>query len=141
MNGAQIAQSYELINDRVQDVPDDYERSTASVATAAEIDVQDRLNYLANKMPTWAFHCQRKVVYSTLPVIVNIRREETFYWVDNETLKIFVVGETLAEAMETFTEQLLYFYGHYKGLTPDKVTGEAKKLKQLYSTYFKEEYV
>ncbi len=141
MNGTAIAQSYELRNERAQCVPGNYERSVASVATAAEIDVRPSLNYLANKTPAWAFRCQRKVLYSTLPVDVNIRREEMFYFAESETLKIFVVGDTLTEAMSAFAEQLLYFYEHYKGLTPDKVTGEAKKLKQLYSRYFKEGYV
>ncbi|MHC4394669.1 MAG: hypothetical protein ACYS1A_03355 [Planctomycetota bacterium] len=142
MNLPQIDLSYELINKRVQDVPANYERSATRVATASEIDVRPSLNYLANKMPAWTFHCQRKVLYSTLPVDVNIRREEMFYFAESEKLKIFVVGDTLTDAMRAFAEQLLYFYEHYKGLTPDKVTGEAKKLKQLYGTYFKtEEYV
>ncbi|MHC4739466.1 MAG: hypothetical protein ACYS9Y_11240 [Planctomycetota bacterium] len=139
MNVAQIDYSYELISKRVLDVPDDYKRSVAKVATGAEIDVRPFLNYLASKMPAWAFHCQGKVLYSTLPVDVNIRREEMFYFAESEKLKIFAFGNTHDEAMRAFAEQLLYFYEHYKGLTPDKVTGEAEKLKQLYSTYFKEE--
>jgi len=139
MNVAQIDQSYKLISNRVLDVPDGCKKSVDRVSTGAEIDVQPFLNYLTNKMPAWAFRYKRKVLYSTLPVDVNIRREDMFYFAENETLKIFVVGDTLNEAMRVFAEQLLYFYEHYKGLTPDKVTGEAEKLKQLYSTHFKEE--
>jgi len=139
MNLLQIDQSYELINKRIQDVPDNYERSATKEITAAEIDVRPSLNYLANKMPAWTFHCQDKVLYSTLPVDVNIRREEMFYFAESEKLKIFVIGETYDEAMRAFAEQLLYFYEHYKRLTPDKVTGEAERLKRIYSTHFKEE--
>ena len=133
-----IAQSYELLNERMMSVPSNFNRSIGRTDTAIETDLGEYLRSLKSETPNWSFRWQHKTVTSVLPVILSIKKEGTDYLVENETLKIFVAAESLDQALMFFSEQVVHFYDHYRNLTPDRVTGEAERLRELYCAYFNE---
>lgn len=53
--------------------------------------------------------------------------------VDDDWFKIHIVAYTHEEAFDDYRRQLRHFRAHYKALSIDKVTGEAKELKQRYA--------
>lgn len=139
MRMAQIDQSYELKDERMWSIPDDFVKSFGGIdTTAPEIDVESSLSYRSAGIPVWQFQAHGKILCTKRPVVVSIRKEEDLYYAENENLRIFVAGKSPDEAADAFAEQLIHFYDHYKSLSPSSVTGKAQKLKQLYHKFFEE---
>ena len=141
MNAVQVEQSYQLLDDRRKYVPQNFE-AYACISTSADFDVTGilvaRLSWANFPTLVWRFQKGRKVIYAVRPVKVNISRGESLYFAENEKLGIFVTGESPQEANRAFEEEVVHFYDHYKSLSSEEVTGEAQKLKGLYSRWFKE---
>ena len=139
MNPAQINESYELRDERLNFVPDDFKRGITSVSTAPELDVKPvRFGGAASRTPLWQFSALHKVVISSKPVSVSISRGETLFLAENENLGLYATGESRDEVIRAFCEQLIHFYENYKGLSWDRVTGEARRLKKIYEDLFRE---
>lgn len=144
MNGLELEQSYQLINDRRQFIPENYE-SYACISTGADIDLREWFELVASsyssRLPLWKFSVRDKIIYPKEPISLSITKGDTLYFAENETLGIFATGESRDAAIEDFAEQVLYFYEYYKAMSWDKVIGEARRLKEIYSDHFKEEEV
>lgn len=137
MNGLELEQNHQLIDDRKQFIPENFE-AHACVSTSADFDTRVHLPWPDLPTPHWQFHKRRRTIYPTMPITVTISRGESLYFAENEELGIFVTGETREKANNAFEEEVIHFYEHYKNLSWDKVTGEAERLKRLYGTLFKE---
>jgi hypothetical protein len=73
------------------------------------------------------------------PIGVRLRHEGPFFFAENEELALYGVGETVGDAVDDLKSHLAHFYSHYRSLSWDQVTGEARRLKQLYADLFIEE--
>ena len=91
-----------------------------------------------NKLPVWQFRYQDHEIHSSKAVSVKFTYTEGYVCAENDTLGILAVGESRAEAIEAFGEQLIHYYNHYKNLEKTQVTGEAEKAKELYMNLFHE---
>lgn len=131
-----IVQSYEIRNLRLE--PAIGEKYMHSDITAPEIDVQSWLDYSRAKIPVWQFYAHGKSILSKKPVSVKINKGEVLYFAENETLGIYVTGESSEVAIKEFTEELFHFYEYYSNLHESKVIGEAQRLKLLYDEQFEE---
>ena len=144
MNGLELEQSYQLINDRSQYMPENYERYVY-ISTGADIGLWEYFEALASsyssRLPLWRFSGRDRTIYPKEPISLSIIKGDTLYFAENETLGIFATGESRDAAIEDFVEQVLYFYEYYKAMSWDKVIGEARRLKEIYSEHFKEEEV
>ena len=144
MNGLELEQSYQLINDRRQFIPENYE-SYACISTGADIDLREYFELVASsyssKVPLWELSGRDKTIYPKEPISLTINMGETLYFAENEKLGIYVTGESRDDAIKAFVEELLHFYDHYKNINWNQVTGEAKRLKKLYNNNFSEEKV
>lgn len=139
MNLAQINESYELRNERLNFIPENFERGITSVSTASELDLKPiSWGFATAKTPLWRFPSSHGVVLSSKPVSVMISRGEVLFLAENENLGLYATGESRDEAIRAFCEQLIHFYKHYKGLKWNRVTGEAHRLKKIYEDLFRE---
>lgn len=138
MTVAEIAQSYELRDERLQETPKEWVRCEVDVSAEPRADLQDCLNYLRFNVPVWMFRAPDMVVCSVQPVRVTITRGESLYFAESENVGIFVTGDTPGLAIEAFEEQVVHFYNHFNSVGLDEVTGEACRLKKLYSKYFRQ---
>jgi len=139
MNVAQINESYELRNERLDFIPENFERGIASVLTASELDLKPiSWGFSTAKTPLWRFSSSHGVVLSSKPVSVKISRGETLFLAENENLGLYATGESRDDAIHAFCEQLIHFYKHYKKLEWNRVTGEAHRLKKIYENLFRE---
>ena len=136
MTAAEIVQSYEIINERLE--PALGERPMRSDSTAPEIDVHLYLDDAGLKVPMWEFHTNVKSLRSLKPVSVNISKGQAYYFAESETLGIYTTGESQNVAIKEFVEQIVYFYEYYSKLPQNKVTGRAQTLKELYDKEFEE---
>jgi len=139
MNGLELEQNYQLINDRSQYMPENYERY-ACISTGADIDLQEYFEALASNyisiVPLWEFSGRGKTIHPKEPISLSINKGETLYLAENERLGIYVTGESRDAAIKAFVEELLHFYDHYKNLNWNQVAGEAQRLKKLYNDNF-----
>lgn len=84
------------------------------------------------------FEHDGKQVESSAPVKISISKEEGGYLAENTKLHIFATGETEEEALEDFESQLIYFYGEYTNCRDEKLNAEARLIREIYQTRFKE---
>jgi len=141
MTVVQLDQIYQLIDERRQSVPENCVKAYPCISTSADIDIRVWMNQANLPTLLWEFQRGSKAIYPTKPVPVNISRGDNLYFAENKTLGIFATGESRDAAIEDFAEQVLYFYEYYKAMSWDKVIGEARRLKEIYSDHFKEEEV
>ena len=76
--------------------------------------------------PIWRVQSPR--IRATKPTAVKIRYEDSFYFAENETLRITGTGQTPQEAISDFLLHLIHFHQYFKALPWDKVTGDATNL-------------
>lgn len=139
MNLAQISESYELRDERLDSIPENFKRGVKSVSTASELDLRPvSWGFATAKTPLWRFASSHGVVLSSKPVSVKISRGETLFLAENENLGLYATGESRDEAIRAFCDQLIHFYKHYRGLGWNRVTGEAYRLKEIYENLFRE---
>ncbi len=84
--------------------------------------------------PLWSIPTKRKKYKVSKPIKVHIYIEDNLYFVENETLVIVGMGESITDAIDDFGKQVIHFYKYYKKLSWDRVTGDAERLKGLYET-------
>lgn len=139
MNAVDIAESYQLRDERLRFMPENFQRGVATVSTASELDARPwSSSFSAVKTPCWRFTDLNTVVLSSKPVSGRISKGESLFFAENENLNIYATGETRDEAIQTFSDQVTHFYHHYKRLSWDRVTGEACRLKKLYEDLFRD---
>ena len=139
MNLARIDEGYRLRDERLGFIPENFKKESITDATASEMNPIARfLESSIVKLPMWVFSASGIVLKARKPVSVKVLRGETLFFAENETLDVYATGESLEEAIKAFTDHVIYFYTHYKGLDWNRVIGEAKRLKKLYETLFEE---
>ena len=89
--------------------------------------------------PIWRVQSPHTRIRATKPIAVKIRYEDSFYFAENETLRITGTGQTPQEAISDFLLHLIHFHQYFKALPWDKVTGDATNLKKQFETLFVEE--
>lgn len=134
-----LAESYDIRDERLRFIPEHFSSTVTEIATAPEMDAKSFFKDIhAVRTPVWRFRGYGMVVVSSKPVSVHVGKRETLFFAENDNLGIFATGESRNEAIETFCEQLVHFYKHYKQVHWDRVTGEAHRLKKLYEDLFSE---
>ena len=86
--------------------------------------------------PIWHVPQEQHLRQFTRPLLISVRKEEKFFFAENETLQVVGIGATANEAMEDFVVHLLHFHQYYAKLPANKVMGEGTKLKELYGNLF-----
>ena len=98
-------------------------------------------NYLKSKLvkiPMWEFKSLEGSISTSKPVFVTFIFDEQIWLAENDDLMIYATGETIDETLKAFQEHLVHFYKHYRDLSWDQVTGQAKRLKKIFQEEFKE---
>lgn len=138
MAAVSIAESYQLRDERLRDIPDRFQRGVTAVSTASELDARQWTSgFSVVQTPCWRFAALGMVVLASKPVSIRTSKGESLFFAENENLGIYAAGESRNEAIQVFSEQVVHFYQHYKGLSWDRVTGEAHRLKYLYENLFR----
>lgn len=140
MNAVNIAEGYQLRDERLRFMPENFQRGVATLSTASELDARPwPSEFSAVKTPCWRFSALDRVVISSKPVSIRISKGEALFFAENENLGIYATGETRSEAIQAFSDHVTHFYHHYKTLSWDRVTGEACRLKKLYEDLFRDD--
>lgn len=136
MNLAEISESYSSLMEKREFIPDLYSRDEFDVSELPELGSTSWFQRSSLTTPMWEFSHHNKKVLSLKPVSIQITKGEKLFFAENDNLAIYATGETPPKAINAFCEELIYFYHHYKKLSWNQVTGEAKKLKIIYEDIF-----
>lgn len=88
------------------------------------------------KFPVRSFMSDGKVVVSEKPVEIILFQEGNKYYAENDTLKIYAVGDSIKSVIQEFSQHIVHFFDYYRGKSSDEVVGRAIKLKEIYDDHF-----
>ena len=124
--------------DRKQQILNNYGLELAPIQRNVFIFPEDRARQeqqIPLVAPLWGFHVEGKSYELSVPVQVQISREGDFCFAENEQLVLYGSGETIREALEDLTSDILYFWKYYRRLSWDEVIGEGRRLKKIYEKF------
>jgi len=91
------------------------------------------------RVPLRRFRSDAGAVEASRPVEIRfVQQDEDSFLAESETLTIYASGETIEAALSDFIDQVVYFFGYYRGLSADEVIGDASRLRRLYLQEFRE---
>ena len=137
-----LTEPTQMREDLFPTIPEGYRRTWPKAASERLGD--DLLNLCQEHSvqvvtPIWRVQSRHTRFRATKPIAVKMHYEDSFYFAENETLRITGTGQTPQEATSDFLLHLIHFYQYYIALLWDKVTGDATNLKKQFETLFVEE--
>lgn len=85
----------------------------------------------AARLPLFDFEAGGETIRLKRAVGVRVGLEEGTWFVENEALSLFGHGESLAEAVAEFRDDLGYLWCRYRGLPDEELSVSARKLRDL----------
>lgn len=134
-----IQEGYRLREERRFAMPHNIIKSNYDQSTTPdpEEDLWNKYE-VSHWTPVWHVHSSNVSLHVSKPINLKIVKGEEFFVAENETLGIFVTGESSEKAIDAFCEQIIHYWKHYKNLDWNKVIGHGKYLKRIYEQLFQE---
>ena len=142
MNCVLETESYRFRKERQDDLPINYSRISIEIDTARgriEEEIRALLSSYQFNVPLWSITGPTQKYFAEKPIAVNIYCENNLFFAESETLVLFGMGYTPEEAFHDFESHVSYFYQYYKNLDWSQVTGEGRRLKEIYENLLIEE--
>ena len=86
-----------------------------------------------SRIPLFRLQIEGQSYRLSKPIIVHIYREGEWIFAENERLVLTGTGSTEEEAIQDFKQHINYFLNYYRQLPTERLTGEALRLKEIYS--------
>ena len=132
---------WDIISERKGYVPDGYRASGPAERTGADVTVEPGVSAASSVIPVRSVRVGRTRLRAQELFPVKLSIGDDHFFVESENLGIYAAGKTFQAAVEDFCEQLIDIYEHYKSLNARQVTGDANRLRRLYTQMFVEEQV
>ena len=135
MNGAALADTYELVKERRAYFPDEYKGAAPYVGTAAQSIQPESYFYSGgfSTAPLMEFRGEQKTYITSKPILVKVYREGDVFFAENESLVLSGSGTSREDAVLDFVKHVDYFYNFYKRQTESDLMGDALRLKKIYN--------
>lgn len=137
-----LEDTYQTIQERKSDMPEHYTvAKVEEVGTAPSINPQEVFTENRRYAPTpiWRMQVDTKTFYTPKPISVRIYREEDIFFAENDALVVCGTGATPQEAVQDLNLHVIHFFEYYRNIDNNRLTGDALRLKQLYSKLLIEE--
>jgi hypothetical protein len=72
------------------------------------------------------------------PIGVNVTQDGAWFFAENEALKVVGTGGSLEEAVLDLEHHIVHFWQYYRSLEDSQVTGDAIRLKNIFSSLLAE---
>ena len=86
-----------------------------------------------SRIPLFRLEIEGQSYMLSKPIIVHIYREGEWVFAENERLVLTGTGSTDEEAIQDLKQHIIYFWKYYRELPLDRLTGDALRLKEIYS--------
>jgi hypothetical protein len=127
--------AYDLLRERRLDVPERFSSHGKISVKTADIDPVEifEKSKKFSKFPLFRLYVGNRTYRATKPIIIHIYQEDEWYFAENETLVLTGTGTSIVEAIHDLEQHIVHFWNYYKQLPDTKLTGDALRLKQIYS--------
>jgi len=72
------------------------------------------------------------------PIGVNVTQDGAWFFAENEALNVVGTGGSLEEAVLDLEYHIVHFWQYYRSLEDSQVTGDAIRLKNIFSSLLAE---
>lgn len=99
---------------------------------ADDVRPTNLLLHFRGMLPLFTFSVDGEIKRLRQPLMLRVTIEDGEYFTENDALRLFGNGKTLAAALQAFYDDLAYYWQYYRALPDDQVAGDGEALKRLY---------
>lgn len=92
------------------------------------------------KFPLFQLHVQNRHYRAVMPITVYVYSDGEWFFAENETLVLSGSGASTEEAICDLERHIVHFWNYYRQLPDERLTGDAIRLKKIYSGLLIEDY-
>jgi hypothetical protein len=85
------------------------------------------------KFPLFRLTISGRTLFPSKPIGVQVIQDGPWFFAGNEALNVVGTGRSLEEAVFDLEHHIVHFWEYYGSLQDSKVTGDAVRLKKLFS--------
>ena len=85
------------------------------------------------KFPLFQLTISGRTFYPSKPIGVQVTQDGSWFFAGNEALNVIGTGGSLEEAVLDLEHHIVHFWEYYGSLQDSQVTGDAVRLKKLFS--------
>lgn len=129
-----------LLRERRHEVPDQFSSQDRINIKTAELTPTEILKNFSKggKFPLFRIYISEREYLPSKPILIHIYQDEDWYFAENQTLVLVGTGQSKEEAVLDLEQHIVHFWHHYKQMMDDKISGDAIRLKKIYSRLFVE---
>lgn len=90
------------------------------------------------KFPLFQLTVSGRTLFPSKPIGVHVTQDGPWFFAGNEALNVVGTGTSLEEAVLDLQHHIIHFWEYYGSLQDSQVTGDAVRLKQLFSNLLAE---
>lgn len=90
------------------------------------------------KFPLFQLAISGRTFLPSKPIGINVTQDGAWFFAENEALKVVGTGGSLEEAVLDLEHHIVHFWEYYRSLQDSQVTGDAVRLKKLFSNLLAE---
>jgi hypothetical protein len=124
--------AHELLHDRAGYFP----RDLSQTCTYEEDDIVANTLSGPFKFPLFQLTVSGQTLFASKPIGIKVTQDGPWFFAENETLKVVGTGESYEEAVRDLEQHIIHFWRYYQSLQDSQVTGDAVRLKGLFSNLF-----
>jgi hypothetical protein len=85
------------------------------------------------KFPLFQLTISGRTYLPSKPIGTNVTQDGAWFFAENEALNVVGTGGSLEEAVLDLEHHIVHFWQYYRSLQDSEVTGDAIRLKKLFS--------
>jgi hypothetical protein len=90
------------------------------------------------KFPLFQLTVSGRTLFPSKPIGVQVTQDGPLFFAGNEALNVVGTGTSLEEAVLDLEHHIIHFWEYYRSLEDSQVTGDAVRLKKLFSNILAE---
>ncbi len=90
------------------------------------------------KFPLFHLTISGRTLFPSKPIGVHVTQDGSWFFAGNEALNVIGTGRSIEEAVLDLEQHIVHFWEYYESLQDSQVTGDAVRLKKLFSNLLAE---
>lgn len=90
------------------------------------------------KFPLFQLTIPGRTFLPSKPIGINVTQDGVWFFAENEALNVIGTGGSLEEAVLDVQQHIVHFWEYYGSLQDSQVTGDAVRLKKIFSSLLAE---
>lgn len=90
------------------------------------------------KFPLFRLTISGRTFFPSKPIGVHVAQDGSWFFAENEALNVIGTGRSLEEAVLDLEHHIVHFWQYYRSLQDSQVTGDAVRLKKIFSNLLAE---